>query len=77
MPLLNDWINQGLARVANILTRLVLTQPSSFACGHATGYKQAILDLDNYLEDNFYHFRNERVYFRDFYRDRMDIDEDE
>ena len=46
-----EWIDNGFAKVAEKLPNLVHTEPASFACGFNTGYKQAMLDLDRFLED--------------------------
>jgi hypothetical protein len=48
---LQDWIDSKLAVIADKLPTLVNTEPASFSCGYNTGYKQAILDLDKFLED--------------------------
>ena len=47
-----EWIDNGFAKVAEKLPNLVHTEPASFACGFNTGYKQAMLDLDRFLEDD-------------------------
>jgi len=39
-------INKELAHIACILPVLVKEGPSTFKCGHVTGYKQALLDID-------------------------------
>ncbi len=48
---LQDWINEGFKKVAEKLPNLVHTEPASFACGFNTGYKQALLELDRFLQD--------------------------
>ena len=48
---LDDWINSKFEMIAQKLPTLVHTDPASFACGYNTGYKQAMLDLDRFLED--------------------------
>lgn len=50
MGLLNQWINGKLAEIANKLPSLVHSDAASFACGYNTGYKQALLDLENHLD---------------------------
>lgn len=51
MGKLNDWINDKFADIAQRLPTLVHTEPASFSCGYNTGYKQALLDLDNIIVD--------------------------
>lgn len=51
MPLLNDWIDSKLAEIANKLPSLVHTEPASFACGYSTGYKNAMIDLERFMND--------------------------
>jgi hypothetical protein len=48
---LQDWIDEKIADIAKKLPTLVHTEPASFSCGFNTGYKQAMLDLDRFLED--------------------------
>jgi hypothetical protein len=48
---LQEWIDKKIADVATKLPTLVHTEPASFSCGFNTGYKQAMLDLDRFLED--------------------------
>lgn len=48
---IQDWIDNKLTIIANKLPDLVYTQPASFACGHAMGYKQALLDLERVLKE--------------------------
>ena len=48
---IQNWIDSKLAFIATKLPTLVHTEPASFACGFNTGYKQAILELDRFLED--------------------------
>ena len=57
---LQEWIDENIADIAKKLPTLVYTEPASFSCGFNTGYKQAMLDLDRFLEDedkhiSFYH----------------------
>lgn len=49
--ILQDWLNDNLSEIAKKLPTLVHTEPASFSCGFNTGYKQAMLDLDRFLED--------------------------
>ena len=51
MPLLNDWIDSKIAEIANKLPSLVHTNPASFSCGFNTGYKQAMLDLEHFMNE--------------------------
>ncbi len=69
MPLLNDWIDSKLAEIANKLPGLVHSSPSSFSCGHAMGYKQALLDLENFMND----IENFPEGFNTIYQDRMEL----
>ena len=48
---LQEWIDDKFAEIAKKLPTLVHSEPASFACGHNMGYKQALLDLDRFLED--------------------------
>ncbi len=48
---LHEWIDNKIADIATKLPTLVHTEPASFSCGFNTGYKQAMLDLDKFLED--------------------------
>lgn len=49
---IQEWINSKFAEIAEKLPTLVHTDPASFACGLNTGYKQALLDLDIFLEED-------------------------
>jgi hypothetical protein len=51
MPIINDWIDNKLAEIANKLPTLVHTEPASFSCGYNVGYKSALLDLERLLSD--------------------------
>lgn len=48
---IQDWINNKYKEIAVKLPTLVHTEPASFSCGFNTGYKQALLDLENQIED--------------------------
>jgi hypothetical protein len=48
---LQDWIDKKIADIAKKLPTLVHSEPASFSCGFNVGYKQALLDLDRFLED--------------------------
>ncbi len=50
MPLLNDWIDGKLEEISGKLPELAHTEPASFCCGYNSGYKQAMLDLEAYLD---------------------------
>lgn len=71
---INEWIDTKLADIANELPRLVYNAPHSFACGYNTGYKTALLDLENMLdkiiEDSF----DEPIDFRRYYKSKWEID---
>lgn len=47
---LDDWIDSKLADIAEKLPKQVHTEPASFACGYNVGYKQAMLDLERWLD---------------------------
>jgi hypothetical protein len=46
---LQSWIDRKFAEIANQLPESV-KQPASFRCGHDMGYKQALLDLEKFLD---------------------------
>lgn len=48
--MLNEYINQKLKDIADKLPNLVHSEPASFSCGFHSGYKQAMLDLDGFLQ---------------------------
>lgn len=48
---IQDWINNKLKEIAIKLPDLVENHSASFACGFSSGYKSAMLDLDNLIED--------------------------
>jgi hypothetical protein len=48
---IQDWINDKHKEIAGKLPTLVHTEPASFSCGFNTGYKQALRDLENLIED--------------------------
>lgn len=70
MAILNDWINDHFSEIAKKLPTLVHTDPASFACGFNTGYKQALLDLENFL-DGLGHVPEK---FEDLYRSKWDFE---
>ena len=49
---LQEWIDSKFAIIATKLPQLAKESPAGFRCGHTMGYKQALLDLDNFLMDN-------------------------
>jgi hypothetical protein len=49
--IIQDWINNKYADIASKLPTLVHTEPASFSCGFNAGYKQALRDLENMIED--------------------------
>ena len=51
MKVVQDWIDERLKDIADKFPKLVDQDASVFKCGHATGYKQALMDLDSFLED--------------------------
>jgi hypothetical protein len=48
---IQDWINEKYKDIACKLPTLVHTEPASFSCGFNTGYKQALRDIENQIED--------------------------
>ena len=48
---LQEWIDRKFSIIAQKLPNQIYDNPSSFPCGHTMGYKQALLDLDMWLED--------------------------
>jgi hypothetical protein len=48
---IQDWINDKFKEIAGKFPTLVHTEPASFSCGFNTGYKQALLDIENQIED--------------------------
>ncbi len=58
MKRLENWMNNKFTKIASQLPKLVEENPASFTCGHVMGYKQALLDISNQLEDDtvsYYH----------------------
>lgn len=47
---IQDWINDKFEEIASKLPTLEHTEPASFSCGFNVGYKQALLDLERYME---------------------------
>lgn len=50
MHSIQDWIDVKLKEIADVLPELVKESPSSFGCRLKMGYKNALLDLCEYLE---------------------------
>ena len=50
MAIINEWIDSKLACVGNALPSLIETEPDSFMCGHEVGYKQALLELEDFID---------------------------
>jgi hypothetical protein len=48
---IHDWIDNQLAVIAKKLPQLVAANPEGYYCGRAHGYKQALLDLIEVLEE--------------------------
>ena len=48
---LQEWIDEKFRDIAAKLPQLVHQDPASFACGYNVGYKQAMLELDRFLEE--------------------------
>jgi hypothetical protein len=48
---IDDFINNKFEMIAKLLPDAVDKNPAGFECGWATGYKQALLDIDRLLED--------------------------
>jgi len=49
---LQEWIDTQYQEICKKLPLLVNTQPDSFICGHANGYKACLLEMDRFLEEN-------------------------
>lgn len=49
---IENFITAKLAEIATKLPTLTHEDPASFACGYNAGYKQALLDIDNLIQDN-------------------------
>lgn len=49
--LIQDWIDKKLTDIASKLPTIVYTDPASFAFGFNVGYKEALLDLDKFLDE--------------------------
>jgi hypothetical protein len=47
---LNAYIDEKLAEISYQLPELVFQNPGSFECGHRMGYKQALLDIERFLD---------------------------
>lgn len=47
---IDKWLCNKLADIAKKLPNLAHSEPASFACGFNIGYKQAMLDLNRYLD---------------------------
>jgi len=56
---LQDWIDAKYLEISKQLPVLVNTEPTSFRCGHVSGYKACLLEIDRFLED-FVDAENER-----------------
>ncbi len=48
---LQEWIDSKFKMIADKLPTLVHQDPASFACGYNVGYKQCLLELDRFLQD--------------------------
>lgn len=63
MELLKNWINVKFAEVSVKLPTISHTEPASLCCGYNTGYKSAILDLQEFLlndNEKYYALHKER-----------------
>lgn len=49
--IINEWIYSKLKEVADILPSSVHDDPEGFSCGFNTGYKHALLDLNNFIQE--------------------------
>lgn len=49
MEKLQKWIGTKLQEISQKLPNKIHENPASFACGYNTGYKQAVLDLQNFI----------------------------
>jgi len=48
---LQEWINNRLSYAAKLLPQLTHEDPASFACGYNAGYKNALLEIQEFLND--------------------------
>ena len=55
---LQEWVDDKYREISRKLPLLSNTQPDSFICGHTTGYKACLLELDKFLEESEY-YQNE------------------
>lgn len=46
---IQEWLFIKLKDISETLSGLVRSDPQSFNCGFNTGYKQALIDLDNII----------------------------
>ncbi len=49
MDKIQQWIDLKLEEISKKLPNQVHENPASFACGYNVGYKQAALDLQNFI----------------------------
>lgn len=50
---LNDFIDERLADIIKTLSDLENEYPSTFCCGLAAGYKQALLEILNKIDEGY------------------------
>lgn len=48
---LQQWIDDRLKYIAELLPQLQHEDPASFACGYNAGYKHALLELVDFLDE--------------------------
>lgn len=50
MDIITQWIDLKFKEIISKLPDLTHSDPASFSCGFNVGYKQALLDLDRFME---------------------------
>ena len=43
------WIDEKLTEIGDKIKEITHDNPASFSCGYNVGYRQAILDLQNFI----------------------------
>lgn len=53
---IDEWLNEKLKEVAERLPTLVHQDPASFACGYNSGYKSALIEMQDILNKETPHY---------------------
>ncbi len=53
---IDEWLNEKLKEVAGRLPTLVHQDPASFACGYNSGYKSALIEMQDILNKQTPHY---------------------